>query len=100
MRTVENILEEISNLNGQDNKAAFGKFLEVAGIGKNSGDNSVQIMGLMNAAAITCKMGGYDLCMELSSTARDVDEEIWTKYLEEPHMQEMLAELSKAGAFD
>jgi len=100
MRTVETILDEISNLNGQDKKAAFEKFLEAAGIGRDSGDNSVHIMGLMNAAAIACKMGGYDLCMELSSTARDVDEEIWTQYLEEPHMQEMLAELSEAGAFN
>ena len=100
MRTVEDVLEEITDLDGQDDKAAFEKFLEVAGIGKNSGDDFIYITGLLNAAALACKMGNYDLCLKISNDARDVDEEIWTNYLGENHMQEMLAKLSEAGAFD
>jgi hypothetical protein len=99
MRTVEDVLGEITALNGQDAKAAFEKFLEVAGIGRDSGNDSVHVLGLLNAAALACKMGNYDLCIEMSSNARDVNEEIWTKYLEEPHMQEMLKTLSEAGVF-
>ena len=100
MRTVEKVLEEITNLNGQDDNAAFEKFLEAAGIGRDSGNNNVYIMGLMSAAAMACKMGNYELCMKISSDARDVDEGIWAKYLEEPHMKEMLRTLSMVGAFD
>jgi hypothetical protein len=100
MRTVENVLNEITNLNGQDNSAAFEKFLEVARIGIESGDKSVHIMGLLNAAGLACKMGNYDLCMKITSKAQAVDEEIWTTYLWEPHMQEMLKELSKSGVFN
>ena len=87
-------------LEKEDYLAAFKKFLEAAHIGKDSGDNTVHVMGLLNAAAIACKIGDYDLCLKVSSDAREVDEEIWTKYLEEPHMQEMLSMLSSEGAID
>ena len=100
MRTVEDVLGEITDLDGQDDKAAFEKFLEVAGIGKDSGDDFTYVTGLLNAAALACKMGNYDLCLKISDDAREADEEIWTDYLEEQHMQEMLAKLSEAGAFD
>jgi hypothetical protein len=100
MRTLEDVLEEITNLNGQDDKAAFEKFYEVAGIGRDSGDDAVYVMGLMNAAAMACKMGDYNLCLEISNDANGVNEEIWTEYLEEPHMKEMLRALSEAGALE
>ena len=100
MRTEEEVLQEIIDLDGQDDQSAFEKYLEIAGIGRDSGDNEVCIMGLLNAAALVCKMGNYDLCLQISSNAREVDEEIWTEYLEEPHMQEMLATLSSKGVFD
>jgi len=100
MRTVEDVLNEITALGGQDDKAAFEKFYEIARIGKDSGNTFLHVMGQMNAAMLACKMGNYDLCIEISNDAREVDEDIWTKYLEEPHMQEMLAELTRVGAFD
>jgi len=100
MRTIEDVLEEITALDGQDDKAAFEKFYEVASIGRDSGNVFMHVMGQMNAAMLACKMGNYDLCIEIMNDARGVDEEIWTKYLEEPHMYEMLAELKKVGAID
>jgi len=100
MRTVEDVLQEIVDLDGQDMKESFKKFLEAAVIARDSGNNFVHVMGFLNAAALACKMGDYDICLKISSDAKDVDEEIWTQYLEEPHMHEMLAELSEAGAFN
>ena len=100
MRTEEEVLQEIIDLDGQDDNAAFEKFLEIAAIGIESDDDSVHIMGLMNAAALACKKGNYDLCLEMSDKARVVDEEIWTEYLQEPHMYEMMKALSDSGAFD
>jgi len=97
---LEDKLEEIVKLNGQDDEESFKKFLEAACIGRDSGDKHVHIMGLMNAASLACKMGNYDLCLKVATNARDVDEEIWIKYFEEPHMQEMLAVLSREGAFN
>ena len=100
MRTIETVLHEITDLKGQDNKAAFEKFLEVADIGRRSSIKEAHIMGLLNAAALACKMGNYDLSMKISTDANAVDEGIWTEYLQEPHMQEMLKALSDAGAFN
>ena len=100
MRAIEDVLQEITNLKGQDDKAAFEKFLEVAGIGRDSGSKEAHIMGLLNAAAIACKMGNYDLCMKMSTDANAIDEEIWAEYLQEPHMYEMLRTLSEAGLFN
>jgi len=100
MRTAEDVLKEITALNGQDDVAAFEKFMEVATIGRDSGNDLVNVTGLLNAAFIACKMGNYGLCIKISNDAREVDEEIWNEYLEKPHMQEMLAELSGAGALN
>jgi hypothetical protein len=101
MRTVEAVIQEITDLNGQDNKAAFEKFLEIAAIGRDSGNKYIHVMGMMNAAAVALRVGTSELCMELMTAAHDVDEEIWTKYLQEqPHMYEMMETLSKAGVFN
>jgi len=98
MRTVEDILEEITKLEGKDDKEAFKKFLEISKLGSDSGDKYVQVTGLMNAAAIACKMEGYDLCLKMLTDAQNMDEEIWTKYLqEEAHMSDMMRSLSNAG---
>ena len=109
MRTVETILQEIIDLKGQDNKAAFEKFLEAAAIGRDSGNKLFHVMGMLNAAAVSLhavdSKEEMELmainCMELITAARDVDEAIWTKYLEEePHMHEMMKTLSNAGALN
>jgi hypothetical protein len=55
----------------------------------------------MNAAAIACKLGNYDLCLKVVDTANAIDEEICTNYLQEqPRMYTMMETLSKAGEFD
>ena len=100
MRTVEIILQEITDLKGQDDKAAFEKFLEIAAIGRDSNNKYLHVMGMMNAAAMALQAGGSQNCMDLMTAAHDVDEKIWTKYLEEPHMQKVLTELSILGAFN
>ena len=100
MRTVDTIIQEITNLKGQDDKAAFEKFLEIAAIGRDSKNKYHHVMGMMNAAALALQAGGSQNCMDLITAAHDVDEEIWTKYMEEPHMQKVLAELSNLGAFN
>jgi hypothetical protein len=97
MRTVETIVEEITNLNGQDDAEAFKKFYEIAGIGRDSGNNFLLIMGLLNAASLACKMGDYELCMQIINDASGFDEEICTKYLGEPHMEEMISTLGRSG---
>ena len=100
MRTVDTIIHEITDLKGQDDKAAFEKFLEIAALGRDSNNKYYHVMGIMNAAAVALQAGGSQNCMELMAAAHDVDEEIWTKYMEEPHMKNVLMELSKLGAFD
>lgn len=97
MRTEEEVLEEINALDGQDDKAAFEKYLEIVSIGIFTDDDSVQLRGYMNAAAIVCNMGKYDIVMQIMEKARAIDEGMWAKYLEEPHMQNMLSILAREG---
>jgi len=94
----EIITDEINRLHEQADEAAFVKFIEFSDIGKDSGNKTAQIIGLMNAAAIACKLGDYDLCLIVVDTANTVDEEICIKYIEEqPRMYEMMRTLSNAG---
>jgi hypothetical protein len=97
----ETVAKEIDRLHEQADKAAVVRFIEFSDIGKNAGNKNLQIIGLMNAAAIVCKLGDYDLCFAMVDNANKVDEEICTNYLQEqPRMYEMMKTLSEAGAFD
>lgn len=98
---LETLAEEIERLHKQADEAALVRFIELSDIGKDSGNVTMQIIGLMNAAAIACKLGNYDLCLAISSSANEVNEEIYTNYLQEqPRMYEMMKTLSEAGAFN
>jgi hypothetical protein len=97
----ETVLKEIDRLHEQADKAAVVRFIEFSDIGKNAGNKDLQIIGLMNAAAIACKLGDHDLCLAMVDNANNVDEEICTSYLQEqPRMYDMMKTLSEAGAFD
>ena len=97
----ETVSEEIDRLHKQSDEAAFVRFIEFSDIGKNADNKTMQIIGLMNAAAVACKMGNYDLCLAVAASANAVDEEIYLNYLQEqPRMFEMMTALSKAGAFN
>jgi hypothetical protein len=97
----ETVADEIERLHEQADEAAFVRFIEFSDIGKDSGNKTLQIIGLMNAAAIACKLGNYDLCFAVVDSANNIDEEACTKYMQEqPRMYEMMKTLSEAGAFD
>ena len=97
----ETVADEIERLHEQANEASFVRFIEFSDIGKEAGNSTMQITGLMNAAAIACKLGNYDLCLAVVDKANTVDEEICTKYMQEqPRMYEMMKTLSEAVAFD
>ena len=96
----ETVADEINRLHEQADEAAFVRFINLSDIGKDAGNKTMQIIGLMNAAAIACKLGNYDLCLSVVDNANKVDEEISTNYLQEqPRMYEMMKALSDAGVF-
>jgi len=99
-RTIDDILDEISEYNGKNDKATHEKWLEVADISKKTGDTEFHVIGLMNAAMLACKTGDINLCMELMAAAEAVDEKIWAKYMEKPHMQKLLQVLGNAGVLN
>ncbi|MCL2804318.1 MAG: hypothetical protein FWD26_00060 [Treponema sp.] len=97
----ETITAEIERLHEQADEAAFVRFIELSDMGKDAGNDNMQIIGLMNAAAIACKMGNYELCLAVVDKANTVDEEICTNYMQtQPRMYEMMKTLSEAGEFD
>jgi len=97
----ESVADEINRLHEQADEAAFVRFIEFSDIGKEAGNKTTQIIGLMNAAAIACKMGNYDLCLNVVASANTINEEICTNYLQEqPRMFEMMAKLSEEGIFN
>jgi len=97
----ETLSDEMDRLHEQADEAAFVRFIEFSDIGKDNSNKVIQIIGLMNAAAIACKMGNYDLCLAVIDSANTVDEEFCTKYLQEqPRMYEMMKTLSEAGAIN
>lgn len=96
----ETVLDEIDRLHEQADEAAFVRFVKLSDMGKDAGNKNMQIIGLMNAAAIACKMGNYELCLAVVDSADKVDGEMCAKYLQEqPRMYEMMETLSNAGVF-
>jgi len=92
--------DKIQRLHEQADEAAFVEFVKLSDIGKDNGDEAGQIIGLLNAAAIACKMGNYDLCAAVLDNAFNVNEEMSTEYLQtQPRMYEMMKTLSDAGKF-
>jgi len=97
----ETVSEEIDRLHEQADEAAFVRFIEFSDIGKDAGNDTMHIIGLLNAAAIACKLGNYDLCLAVVTTANTVDEKMCAKYMQEqPRMYEMMKTLSDAGVFN
>jgi hypothetical protein len=97
----ETLADEIDRLHEQADEAAAVRFVEFSNIGKDAGNKTLQIIGLMNAAAIVCKLGDYDFCIRLADSAKAIDEEIWANYLQEqPRMHEMMKTLSEAGTLN
>jgi hypothetical protein len=97
----EAIADEIERLHEQADEDAAVKFIKLSDIGKDAGNKPLQIIGLMNAAAVVCKLGDYDFCFKIIDSANTVDEEICTEYLQEqPRMHEMMKILSEAGVLN
>ncbi|MCL2765008.1 MAG: hypothetical protein FWD40_06980 [Treponema sp.] len=74
----EGVIDKINRLHEQADEGAFVEFHNLSDRGKNIGNKDMQIIGLLNAAAIACKMGDYDLCFAVIDSANKVDEEIST----------------------
>jgi len=97
----DEVTSEIERLLKQADQAALVRLVEISDIGKDAGDKTLHIIGLMNAAAVACKLGNYDLCFGIVNHANAVDEAICTDYLHgQAHMYEMMKTLSGAGAFN
>jgi urease accessory protein UreH len=95
------VVDEIDRLHEQADEAAFVRFVELSDIGKENSNEALQIIGLMNAAAIACKMGNYELCLAVIDSANKINEDICTNYMQEqPRMYEMMKTLSEAGVFN
>jgi len=97
----EVVADKIDRLHEQADEAAFVELVNLSDIGKDAGSKDMQIIGLLNAAAIACKMGNYELCLAVIDSANKVDEEIFTNYMQtQPRMYEMMKTLSESGEFD
>ncbi|MCL2722566.1 MAG: hypothetical protein FWD47_14645 [Treponema sp.] len=97
----EEVADKMDRLHEQADEAAFVSFIKLSDIGRDNGSEASQIIGLLNAAAIACKLGNYDLCFAVLDNALKVNEEIVTNYIQEqPRMFEMLQMLSETGAFN
>jgi hypothetical protein len=77
----ETAADEIERLHEQADEAALVRFIEFSDIGKNADNKTMQIIGLMNAAAVACKLGDFEFCIKIIDNANAVDEEICTNYL-------------------
>ncbi|MDR0908325.1 MAG: hypothetical protein LBM77_01035 [Spirochaetaceae bacterium] len=87
MRTMDEVLKEISGLHGLYNQDGFEKFMELSSIGKETNNKPLHVMAMMNAANIALKMQNFDIWSSLLTEVKNIDENLMLEYLKEPELQ-------------